>query len=77
MITYFDTSSVVPLIVNEVSTELCNRAWNESTRVVCARAVHLAAAAAVRDTDLVLVTGDSDLGAAARTIGLAVLDTQA
>ncbi len=139
MISYFDTSSVVPLIVNEASTELCNRAWNESTRVVCARllypearaalaraermgrldrsqlrdavaeldsivaqvdhievtaalaqeagelaeahglrgydAVHLAAAAAVHDGDLVLVTGDSSLAAAARAMGLGVLDT--
>ena len=140
MISYFDTSSVVPLIVNEVSTELCNRAWNDSTRVVCARllypearaalaraermgrldqmqlrdaveeldsiitevdhievtailaqeagalaeahglrgydAVHLAAAEAVRDDDLVVVTGDSNLAAAATTFGLAVLHTQ-
>lgn len=140
MIAYFDTSSVVPLIVEEPSTQLCNRAWNESTRVVCARllypearaalaraermgrlgrsqlrdavaeldsivaqvdhieltaalaqqagelaeahglrgydAVHLAAAAAVHDGDLVLVTGDSSLAAAARALGLAVLDTQ-
>ena len=139
MISYFDTSSVLPLIVNEVSTELCNRVWNDSTRVVCARllypearaalaraermgrldrsqlreavaeldsiitevdhievtatlaqeagelakahglrgydAVHLAAAEAVHDGDLVLVTGDSSLAAAARAIGLAVLDT--
>lgn len=141
MIAYFDTSSVVPLIVNEASTGLCSRAWNESTRVVCARllypearaalaragrmgrldptqlrdavaeldavdaqvdhievtaalakeagelaeahglrgydAVHLAAAAAVHDGDLVLVTGDSSLAAAARAMGLAVLDTHA
>jgi len=139
VISYFDTSSVVPLIVNEVSTGLCNRAWNDSTRVVCTRllypearaalaraermgrldrsqlreavaeldsiitevdhievtatlaqeagelaeahglrgydAVHLAAAEAVHDGDLVLVTGDSSLAAAARAIGLAVLDT--
>lgn len=39
-------------------------------------AVHLAAAAAVHDGDVVLVTGDSALAAAARAIGLAVLVTQ-
>lgn len=141
MITYFDTSSVVPLIVNEASTELCSRMWNDSSRVVCARllypearaalaraermgrldprqlraavaeldsivsevdhievtaelareagelaeahglrgydAVHLAAAAAVADGDLVLVTGDSDLASAAAMIGLAVSNTNA
>ncbi len=139
MIAYFDTSSVVPLIVEEPSTGLCNRAWNDSTRVVCARllypearaalaraermerldrsqlrdavaeldsiiaqvdhieltaalahqagelaeahglcgydAVHLAAAEAVHDGDLVLVTGDANLAAAARAIGFAVLAT--
>ena len=139
MIAYFDTSSVVPLIVEEPSTGLCNRAWNDSTRVVCARllypearaalaraermgrlgrsqlrdavaeldsiitqvdhieltaalarragelaeahglrgydAVHLAAAEAVHDGDLVLVTGDAVLAAAARAVGLAVLAT--
>lgn len=139
MIAYFDTSSVVPLIVEEASTALCNRVWTEASRVVCARllypearaalaragrmgrldgtqlrdavveldsivtqvdhvevtaqlaqhagelaeahglrgydAVHLAAAAAVADRDLVLVTGDSELAAAARSVGVAVLDT--
>ena len=40
-------------------------------------AVHLAAAAAVADGDLVLVTSDSDLASAAATIGLAVSNTNA
>ncbi len=35
-------------------------------------AVHLASAALVSDEELVLVTGDRGLGAAARTIGIAV-----
>lgn len=38
-------------------------------------AVHLAAAVAVHDGDLVLVTGDSSLAAAARSVGLSVLET--
>lgn len=139
MITYFDTSSVVPLVINEASTGLCNRIWNESSRVVCTRllypearaalakaarmgridqvqhrsavveldsivteidhveltaevaqaagelaeahrlrghdAVHLAAATTVAGSDLVLVTGDSNLVAAAVSIGLAVANT--
>lgn len=38
-------------------------------------AVHLAAAEAVADGDLVLVTGDADLAAAAIAIGIAVSNT--
>lgn len=38
-------------------------------------AVHLSAAAAVHDGELVLVTGDAGLAAAARTVGLSVLET--
>jgi uncharacterized protein len=139
MISYFDTSAIVPLIISEPSTEVCNRLWNESARVVSARllypearaalakaermerlspthlraaiveleliipevdyvkltealarragelaqahqlrgydAVHLVAALAVADPDLVLVTGDADLAAAANSIGIAVART--
>jgi len=38
-------------------------------------AVHLAAAHAVADSDLVLVTGDSDLAAAASVLGISVAAT--
>lgn len=139
MIAYFDTSALVPLIVDEPSTELCNRLWNESTRVASVRllypearaalaraqrmgrltrsqleravveldaivtevdhveltaelartagelaqshrlrgydAVHLAAAAAIADGDLVMVTGDLELAAAAQQLGLSVAVT--
>lgn len=40
-------------------------------------AVHLAAAAAVADGDVVLVTGDADLAVAARAVGIAVSTTNA
>ena len=140
MIAYFDTSAVVPLIINEPSTERCNRLWNESSRVVSVRllypearaalakaermgritpaqlvsavdeldsimaevdhievtaqlataaghlaqehglrgydAVHLAAANAVADGDLVLVTGDADLAAAAVALGIPVASSR-
>lgn len=136
MIAYFDTSAIVPLVVDEATTETCNRLWNESTRVVSVRliypearaalaragrmerltrsqlnaavleldslveevdvielsrdiarsagelaqlhalrghdAVHLAAALAVADDDLVLVTGDVELATAAQAAGIAV-----
>lgn len=47
MIAYFDTSSVVPLIVDETSTALCSRMWNDSSRVVCARLLYPEARAAL------------------------------
>ena len=136
MIAYFDTSAVVPLLVDEATTELCSRLWNESTRVVSVRlvypearaalaqarrlgritrsqlaeavaeldslvdqidiielgadiarsagdlaeqhglrgydSVHLAAALAVADDELVLVTGDAELATAAMSAGIAV-----
>lgn len=136
MIAYFDTSAIVPLVIDEASTETCNRLWTESTRVVSVRliypegraalaraermrrltrsqlnaavleldslieevdvielspdiarsagelaqqhglrgydAVHLAAALAVADDDLVLVTGDIELAAAAQAAGIAL-----
>ena len=140
MIADFDTSAIVPLIVDEPTTETCNRLWNEATRVVCVRliypesraalaraerlgrltplqlreavaeresiideidlveigpdlardagdlaehfglrgydAVHLAAALAVNDDDVVLVTGDRELATAARAAGLATTLTE-
>lgn len=139
MICYFDTSAVVPLIIEEPSTARCVRMWNDSSRAVSARflypearaalakarrmgrvttsqltasveeldaiipeidhieiaaglarrageladthdlrgydAIHLAAAIDVADDDLVLVTGDADLAAAAISAGIAVAIT--
>jgi uncharacterized protein len=136
VIAYFDTSAVVPLFINEPSTDRCTRLWNEATRVISVRllypearaslaraermrrissvehaaaiveldaitaevdhievtaelattagqwahvhglrgydAVHLAAASAVADADLILVTGDADLAAVATALGIAV-----
>jgi len=141
VIAYFDTSAVVPLIINEAATDHCNRVWNDSSRVVSVRllypearaalgrahrmnrltrrqltaanseldtvvtevdhieltadlartagelaqahglrgydAVHLAAAQSVADDDLVLITGDIDLAAAAQSVGIAVSITTA
>jgi predicted nucleic acid-binding protein len=47
VIAYFDTSAVVPLLVDEATTELCSRLWNESTRVVSVRLVYPEARAAL------------------------------
>lgn len=141
MIAYFDTSAIIPLIIDEASTSLCTRVWNESARIVSVRllyaearaalaraerlgrltrpqlmraiaeldslvnevdhievsaqlayaagelaqlhglrgydAVHLAAAIAVADRDLVLITGDGSLAAAAAAVGLSVSNIHA
>lgn len=139
MIAYFDTSAIIPLIVDEPASPDCERVWNEATRVVGVRllyaearaalaraermgrvdrrqlgraiaeldalldavdfvevtdhlvrvagrlaqdhalrgydAVHLAAALSVADDDLVLITGDHELAAAALDLGLGVAET--
>lgn len=52
MIAYFDTSALVPLLVDEPGSELASRAWTEAARVVssrlCVSELHAAVAAAVR-----------------------------
>ncbi len=132
MIAYFDTSALVPLMINEPASDTCRRLWNDATRTISTRliypearaalaqaermgrltsadlaeavedldsitrqidyveitahlaksagvlaqthglrgydAVHLASAALANDDELVMVTGDSKLGAAAQSI---------
>lgn len=46
MIAYFDTSAIVPLVIDEATTEMCNRLWTESTRVVSVRLLYPEARAA-------------------------------
>ena len=141
MIAYFDTSAIIPLLVEEPGSGLASRLWDEAERVVSVRvtyaearaalaqaarigrvagrdlpglvvglddvyrqldradvddalvhragelaqehalrgydAVHLATAERLQDGELVLVTGDGPLRAAAGSIGLAVADTSA
>lgn len=47
MITYFDTSAVIPLIIGEPSSAMCIRLWNEATRVVSVRLMYAEARAAL------------------------------
>jgi uncharacterized protein len=136
VIAYFDTSAIVPLMIDEPASTMCERLWDESDRIVSVRllypearaalararrmqritsaeltaavdeldviatqvdhievadelahtagelaqthglrgydAVHLAAATAVAQGDFVLVTGDSALSTAARSLGISV-----
>ena len=139
MITYFDTSALIPLILGEPASERCSQLWNESVRVISTRllypearaalaqakrmhrittaqltasvdelesivteidyieisdhiarsagklaqthrlrgydAVHLASTALASDNELVLVTGDTALAAAAQSLGIAIAVT--
>jgi uncharacterized protein len=141
VIAYFDTSAIIPLIIEEPASDTCSRIWNDAARIISVRllypearaalakaermrriaspqliaaiteldsitmqidyievsaelahtagelaqahglpgydAVHLAAAAAAADNELVLVTGDADLGTAATSLGIAVAITTA
>jgi hypothetical protein len=39
VIAYFDTSAIVPLVVDEPTTAASNRLWTESTLVVGSRLI--------------------------------------
>ncbi|MDE0498567.1 MAG: type II toxin-antitoxin system VapC family toxin [Acidimicrobiaceae bacterium] len=47
MIVYLDTSSVIPLLVDEPGSPMCIRLWNEATRVVSVRLLYAEARAAL------------------------------
>lgn len=47
MIAYFDTSAIIPLLVDEPTSPACERLWNEASRVVCVRLVYAEARAAL------------------------------
>ena len=47
MIAYFDTSSVVPLIVDEPATAVCRRLWDEAAHVISVRLLYAEARAAL------------------------------
>ncbi len=64
MIAFFDTSAVVPLIVAEAATGVCNRIWNESTRVVTSRLMYPEARAALAQAERMGRINRSGLNAA-------------
>ena len=47
MIAYFDTSAVIPLIIEEPSSEVCSRLWDAATRAVSIRLLYPEARAAL------------------------------
>ena len=40
MITYFDTSALIPLIIKEPSSDICIRLWNDATRTISTRLIY-------------------------------------
>jgi hypothetical protein len=47
VIVYFDTSAIIPLIVDEPASARCERFWNDATQVVSSRLLHVEARAAL------------------------------
>ena len=47
MIVYFDTSAIIPLIIDEPASPLCERFWNDATQAVSSRLLYVEARAAL------------------------------
>jgi predicted nucleic acid-binding protein len=47
VITYFDTSALIPLIIKEPSSGICIRLWNDATRTISTRLIYPEARAAL------------------------------
>lgn len=47
MIAYFDTSALIPLLIEEPTTLVCQRLWNDAARVASVRLVYTEASAAL------------------------------
>lgn len=47
MIVYLDTSALVPLVIDEPASSICERLWNAADDVVSVRIAHVEAAAAI------------------------------
>ncbi|MHB1913142.1 MAG: type II toxin-antitoxin system VapC family toxin [Acidimicrobiales bacterium] len=47
MIVYFDTSAILPIVIEEPSSQVASRLWDEADRVVSSRLVYAEARAAL------------------------------
>ncbi|NHN54773.1 type II toxin-antitoxin system VapC family toxin [Calidifontibacter sp. DB0510] len=47
MIVYLDTSAVIPILIDEPSTEVCRRAWNAANRRASSRLTYVEVATAL------------------------------
>jgi len=74
VIAYFDTSALVPLLVEEPSSPACRRLWDEADEVLTVRIAYVEAAAALAAAARLGRLGDRALRATRR--GLADLWSQ-
>lgn len=69
MITYFDTSAFVPLLVTEPRSAFCRELWEASDAVVTSRLLHVEAAAALAQALRLARIRRQDHRAALRLLG--------
>ena len=51
MIAYFDTSALVPLLINEPTSEICRKVWNSASTVLSTILAHTEASAALAQAE--------------------------
>ena len=72
MIAYFDTSAVIPLIVDEPSSAMCMRLWNEATRAVSVRLMYAEARAALAQAQRMMRLSQDELARAVDQLGVLI-----
>ncbi|MBB2891676.1 PIN domain-containing protein [Flexivirga oryzae] len=69
MIIYFDTSALVPLLIDEPTSEVCGELWDGADNVACTRLGYIEAVAAVAMAERIGRISEADA-----TAGRGVLD---
>jgi hypothetical protein len=64
LIVYFDTSAVVPIVIEEPTSEVASRLWDDADRVVSSRLVYVEGRAALAMAHRMDRLGDAELRAA-------------
>lgn len=70
MISYFDTSALVPLLIAEPSSGFCQRLWEEADAVVTTQLSYVEAAAALAQAVRLARLTEQSYGSAMRTLNL-------
>lgn len=74
MIAYFDTSALIPLIVEEPPSDTCSRLWNEATRTISSRLIYPEARAALAQAERMRRLSAPELVAAVKELDLLALE---
>lgn len=69
MITYFDTSALIPMLVSEPSSLFCRRLWDDADDVAASRLAYVEAAAAIAQAKRLGRLTERDRQAAFRRLG--------